>query len=199
MSSPSQTSDSVLVRRALDRQPGGATRIHGRYRRLVMAILSRLVRDPQVSEDLAQEAFLKAFLHLGRLRDRSRLASWLASIARRVFLVHLRAPWARGQEVASPDERLQEASGKAEGDPEVEMLARSARQEVESLPEPFRATLLARFFDELTIAEVARREGIEVPLAKYRVRRGLELLHKRLVASGDGPCPVEPEAGPSRS
>ncbi|MBI4862299.1 MAG: RNA polymerase sigma factor [Candidatus Riflebacteria bacterium] len=182
------TRDSVLVRRAIDRQPGGATRIHGRYRRFVMAILSRLVRDPQLSEDLAQEAFLRAFLHLGRLRDRSRLAAWLASIARRVLLIHRRAPWARGSEVPAADRWLDDAGRSPEGDPEELMLARSARGAVESLPSPFRETLLARFFDELPVAEVARRQGIDVPLAKYRIRQGLQLLRRQLLASGEQPA-----------
>jgi DNA-directed RNA polymerase specialized sigma24 family protein len=41
-----------------------------------------------------------------------------------------------------------------------------------------------RFYDDLPIAEIARRQGIDVPLAKYRIRHALELLRRKLEAAG---------------
>ena len=181
------TRDSVLVRKALGREKGGATRIHSRYRRLVHGILSGLVSDPAVTEDLAQEAFLRAFHYLDRLRDPSCLSAWLGCIARRVVLDFRRAPWARGEESPSLDRHMLEAQESPVPEPEEAALAREAGGLLHGLAEPFRTTLSQRFLEDLPVAEIAARQSIDVPLAKYRIRRGLELLRKQMLG-GDGPC-----------
>jgi len=193
MSEP--TRDSVLVRKALGREKGGATGIHDRYRRLVHGILSGLVDDPAVTEDLAQEAFLRAFRYLDRLRDPSCLSAWLGRIARRVVFDFRQAPWARGQESPTLDRELFEAQESPLPEPEETALAREAGGLLEGLDEPFRTTLRERFLEDRPIVEIARRQGIDVPLAKYRIRRGLDLLRRQMVsAAPEGRAACKPGA-----
>ncbi|MBI4860234.1 MAG: hypothetical protein HY815_08220 [Candidatus Riflebacteria bacterium] len=52
------------------------------------------------------------------------------------------------------------------------------------IPEPYRTTLTQRFYEELPLADVARLQGINLPLAKYRVRHGIKLLREKLVEAG---------------
>jgi RNA polymerase sigma-70 factor (ECF subfamily) len=67
------------------------TGIVQRHQARVFAILSRYERDPHKVEDLAQETFLKAWRALGRFdSDRAPFEHWLARIAVRVALDHLR-------------------------------------------------------------------------------------------------------------
>ncbi len=179
------TRDSVLVRKALNREKGGATRIHGRYRRLVHGILSGMVSDPSVTEDLAQEAFLRAFHYLDRLRDPSSLSAWLGRIARNVVLDFRQSPWARGEE--PPNEEAFEDRRSDAPEPEEAALAREAGGLLAGLAEPYRTTLSQRFLEELPIAEIAKRQGIDVPLAKYRIRRGLELVRRQMLAGESKP------------
>ena len=183
-----RTRDSVLVRKALVREKGGATGIHDRYRRLVHGILSGLVDDPGVTDDLAQEAFLRAFRYLDRLRDPSCLSAWLGRIARRVVFDFRQAPWARGQEAPVLEGELARETESATPCPEETALAREAGGLLEGLAEPFRTTLRERFLEDRAVADIAARQGIDVPLAKYRIRRGLELLRRQVTAEGARAC-----------
>jgi RNA polymerase sigma-70 factor (ECF subfamily) len=188
------TRDSVLVRKALGREKGGATKIHSRYRRLVHGILAGMVDDPAVTEDLAQEAFLRAFHYLDRLRDPSCLSAWLGKIARRVVFDFRRAPWARGQEVPAAGGEVLEFTESPQPEPEEAALAREAGGLLEGLAEPFRTTLSQRFLEDLQVADIARRQGIDVPLAKYRIRRGLELLRRQILEADSAKPPCAPES-----
>jgi len=91
-------------------------------RERVFAILGRYERDSQTVEDLAQETFVKAWKHLGQYQGRAPLEHWIARIAVRVALDHLRRrarrpevplsllgddalEWLRGPEDAAPAAR----------------------------------------------------------------------------------------------
>ena len=61
-----------------------------RFERPVLSLIVRMVRDPAVAEDLAQEAFVKAFRNLATFDRERRFASWLFKIAHNTTLDHLR-------------------------------------------------------------------------------------------------------------
>ena len=174
MAKNGETEDAILIQRALAREKNGATRIYGRYVRLVMSVLNRRVRDPQDADDLAQQTFARAFANLSKLRDVSSLKSWLATIAKRTFL----SGQAVGMEV--PVERLDETLASPGADPEADLGAMDIRREVEALASPYRQTLIQRLFDAMSLQDIARAQGIELSLAKFRVRQGLTLLKDRM-------------------
>jgi len=62
-------------------------RIQGTW---VLALLRKIVGDPQVSESLAQETFFKAFRSMTRFKDGTSLKVWLRTVARNTALDHLR-------------------------------------------------------------------------------------------------------------
>jgi RNA polymerase sigma-70 factor (ECF subfamily) len=74
-----------------------------RHQARVFAILSRYERDAQRVEDLAQETFLKVWRALDQFDGRAPLAHWIARIASRVALDHLRREQRRRQEIALPE------------------------------------------------------------------------------------------------
>ena len=55
-----------------------------------MSVIVRMVRDPVIAEDLAQETFVKAFRNLRRYDPQRKLASWLFKIAHNTAIDHLR-------------------------------------------------------------------------------------------------------------
>lgn len=174
------TRDGVLVVRALHGERNGATRLVARYQRLVTSHLARCVRDDDQARDLAQESFFQAFRNLKGLRDLEQFRSWLMRIAHRAFLAHRRVP-----PETPMDDELPEVAGRPDDDP-LERLSsgHDLRGLVEQLPEPYRTTVEQRFYGDLPIAEVARRQGIDVPLAKYRIRHAVELLRRALARLG---------------
>jgi RNA polymerase sigma-70 factor (ECF subfamily) len=82
--------DRELVRLALAGREDAYREIVERYQRPVYGLLLRMVRDPAQAEDLAQEAFVKAFSALPRYDPSHRLASWLFKIAHNAAIDHLR-------------------------------------------------------------------------------------------------------------
>ncbi len=61
-----------------------------RYERPVFSLIYRMVRDSTVSEDLAQDAFIKVLNHLDKYRPEFKFSSWLFKIANNVAIDHLR-------------------------------------------------------------------------------------------------------------
>lgn len=85
-----ETTDAVLVRRAIAGQPAAFGQLHHRYAGLVRAELRRRgVRSADV-DDLAQEVFTRAWLGLHRLRDRERFGPWVRRIAQNAVIDHHR-------------------------------------------------------------------------------------------------------------
>jgi RNA polymerase sigma-70 factor, ECF subfamily len=61
-----------------------------RYERPVFSLIFRMVRDREISEDLAQDTFIKVLNHIDRYRPEFKLSSWLFKIANNVAIDHLR-------------------------------------------------------------------------------------------------------------
>lgn len=61
-----------------------------RYERPVFSLIYRMVRDSTLSEDLAQDAFIKVLNHLDKYRPEFKFSSWLFKIANNVAIDHLR-------------------------------------------------------------------------------------------------------------
>src|SRR4029078_1458837 len=61
-----------------------------RYERPVFSVIFRMVRDREISEDLAQDTFVKVLNHIDRYRPEFKLSSWLFKIANNVAIDHLR-------------------------------------------------------------------------------------------------------------
>src|SRR5215216_8075128 len=61
-----------------------------RYERPVFSLIFRMVRDREISEDLAQDTFIEVLNHIDKYRPEFKLSSWLFKIANNVAIDHLR-------------------------------------------------------------------------------------------------------------
>ena len=82
--------DETLAIRAREGSPEAFARLVERYERPVFGLIVRLVRDPALAEDLAQEAFLRAWRALASFDPERRFASWLLRIAHNAAIDALR-------------------------------------------------------------------------------------------------------------
>lgn len=141
----------------------------------VRRLAARLVRDPAAAEDVAQDALVVAW---SRPPDRGvPLRSWLAGVVRRVASARRRGEARR--------EAREHAAARAEAVDAEHALERLELHErlvaaVRGLDEPYRSTLLLRFFDELDVATIARRHGVPPKTVHARIERALERLRVRL-------------------
>jgi RNA polymerase sigma-70 factor (ECF subfamily) len=138
-----------------------------------------LARDDAAAEDIVQDAFLKALRAIDQCRGNPK--AWLLAIVRNCF-----HDWARANRRYVPiDDEAEPAS------PEVLDQAASAigvRRLIESLPEPFRATLVLRELEELSYREIAEITAAPVGTVMSRLARARQMLAAMLGAND------EPEA-----
>lgn len=146
-----------------------------RHARWIRRLSGALLRDEAAAEDLAQETWLAA---LKRPPGGGRLRPWLREVARNFARRHQRGTARRA---------AREESARAPSEPEApdafaERLEAEQRvtRELAALAEPFRSTLMARYYDELEPAEIAARLGLPGGTVRWRLSRGLALLRERL-------------------
>jgi RNA polymerase sigma-70 factor, ECF subfamily len=136
-------------------------RLLARHRPPLVRLLTGVAGDLATAEDLAQEAFLLAFRHLGQLRDPARFYPWVRRLALRHALHRLR----RRREVAS--EAALEPDTPA--DPIRRAETRLAVHAVlQRLPVELRVTLILREMEQLDYQEIA--DALKIPLGTVRSR-----------------------------
>ncbi len=138
----------------------------------------RLVRDDARADDVAQQAWLAAV----RQPPSSDVAprAWLGGVVRN---------WVRrGYRDAARQRRREVAGARPEAQPSTaDMVARADAHRrvvnaVFALDEPYRSTVLARFFEDLPPRAIARRMGVPVETVRTRLKRALALLRAELDA-----------------
>jgi RNA polymerase sigma factor (sigma-70 family) len=145
------------------------------HREWLRGLAHRLVGEA-AADDLVQETWLAA---MRRPPDPSRpVRPWLAGVVRKLARMRARGEGRRArrqQEVARRDE-LPSTAELIEG---VDTQRRLA-QVVLELDEPYRTTLLLRYFHDLSAAEIARRQELPSGTVRWRLKRGLEEMRERL-------------------
>lgn len=160
------------------------------HERAVYRMALSYMKNEADAEDVAQEAFLKAFRNLSSFRAEAKFSTWLISItlneARNRLRRNATAPTdsidateEEGGHVSPallrdwrevPSEALERAEVK-------QMLQRA----VESLPEIYRCVFVLRDVEELSVNETAEALSISVPSVKVRLHRARLMLQKQLV------------------
>jgi RNA polymerase sigma-70 factor (ECF subfamily) len=148
----------------------------------IRALAVRLVRDDALAEDAVQETFARALE--SPPRGASKLRAWLARVVRNASLMRLRGEKRRRgrEQVASRPERL---SSPAEAAERIETQHRVI-EAVRGLDEPYRSVVVHRFFEGLTVAEIAALGESPEDTVRTRIRRALAKLRERLDESHGG-------------
>ncbi|MGP2492373.1 RNA polymerase sigma factor [Mesorhizobium sp. PUT5] len=181
--------DMELVRRAQAREAGAFREIMQRHNQRLYRIARGVVRNDGEAEDIVQEAYVRAFTHLGSFRGEAALSTWLSRIVINEALGRLRARRRREQAMA-PLRPAIEAHvipfplNPASDDPERTMAQRQILQLVEkatdNLPDIYRAVFVARVIEGLSMEETAEVLGIRPETVKTRLHRARVLVRKDL-------------------
>jgi len=166
---------------------GAADRFVRKFERLVWWTVRSFRLPESDAEDVVQNTWLRAFEHLGDVRDPERVSSWLVTIARRECLKLLR----NGKREVPGLE--QQAETRDERSPHPEKTALDARmndllwQHVNSLPASSRALVVALSSNEApAYAELARRNNIPIGSIGPTRMRSLRKLRTSLERDGLG-------------
>jgi len=180
--------DWDLVQRCLQGDSMAFADLVRRYERLVFRIAGGFLRDRGEVEDVAQEAFLKAYEALSGFRAGAPFGPWIAQIATRTCYDRLRARQRRG-EVAWDDLSLSEQSEArsfAAGRPADDTTAARdlAERALATLPPKDRQALMLADAMGHTAAEVGQMMGctaLAVRLRLHRARRAMRQAAERLL------------------
>jgi RNA polymerase sigma-70 factor (ECF subfamily) len=157
-------------------------RLVERYQRDVYRLCYRYVNNHHDANDMAQEAFLRAFRAIGKFRGESAFSTWLYRIAVNTCLNFRSARKPEASEL--PDSLPDRAETAAEAVERDEMHAR-VRGAVARLPEKQRATLILKVYHDLTHEEVAGILGSSIGTVKANLFHALGNL-RRLLAAPEG-------------
>lgn len=177
---PPRMDDAFLIQQTLAGNQQAFRLVVLRYQRPLFRFLGLLGFRGARAEDVAQEAFLRAFKALDSFDPtRAAFSTWLFTIARRLAISEWRRTQ-REQPMPVTGERLASHSP----DPAEHALLAERAQRVENalraLPEQLRTTFFLSQLEELSLEEVAELEGCAIGTVKSRVFRARERLRLAL-------------------
>ncbi|HZG68775.1 MAG TPA: bifunctional nuclease domain-containing protein [Herpetosiphonaceae bacterium] len=177
--------DTALVHdaRAGDKEAFGI--LLTRHRPMLLALCTRMLGDPVLAEDAAQEAAMQALLSLDRLQRPAQFGSWLSGIGLNICRTWLRY---RSRDAWSWEALMGgiHAPEPVDGEPGPAMLAEEAdlaaqvRAAVAGLPHGQRVTVLLFYLSGLTHAETAAALGVSVGAVKTRLHNARGTLRRQL-------------------
>jgi RNA polymerase sigma-70 factor (ECF subfamily) len=180
--------DLELVAEIRNGNLGAFEELMNRHSRRVYRTLIGILGNAEEARDAMQDTFLKAFQHLPGFEGRSKLSTWLVSIAGNTGIQRLRdrKPWESLDEFGSDSEdgfRPRQVQGWTE-DPEQLYSQAETRSLVESglmkLPAKYRVVVMLRDIEQLSTEESAATLNLGIPALKARLHRGRLMLREAL-------------------
>lgn len=180
--------DQELVRRV---QAGDQTAFNLlvlKYQHRVLKLVGRFVNDAAEAEDVAQEAFLKAYRALASFRGDSAFYTWLYRIAintaKNALVSQRRRPVDFDLDLQDPDQYDRHAKLKEADTPEGVLLTDEIRavveEAMEQLPEDLRTAIVLRELEGLSYEEIAEAMDCPVGTVRSRIFRAREAIDKKL-------------------
>jgi RNA polymerase sigma-70 factor (ECF subfamily) len=170
--------DRADVRRVLAGDADAFSGIVERWQQPLVTLAYRFCRHRGQAEDMAQEAFLRAFTRLDQWRGDAKFSTWLYAVALNVFRTATRREAARELSLENVEDPFV-SSDPVDG---IEARQREAlvRRMVGSLPRRYREAVILFYFLEQNVAEAAGVLGLPEGTFKARLHRGRALLKSRL-------------------
>ncbi|WP_062049194.1 RNA polymerase sigma factor SigW [Bacillus sp. JCM 19034] len=158
------------------------------YKDKVYQICYRMLGNVHEAQDVAQEAFLRAYTNIDRYDINRKFSTWLFRIATNVSIDRLRKK--------KPDFYLQDEVKGTEGVtlesqlaadeelPEDQVVTRElqdwVQHEINQLPVKYRTAIILKYIEDLSINEISEILDMPPATVKTRVHRGREALRKRM-------------------
>ncbi|MFS0784259.1 RNA polymerase sigma factor SigW [Bacillus sp. 1P06AnD] len=158
------------------------------YKDKVFQLCYRMLGNRHEAEDMAQEAFVRAFVNIHSFNIKRKFSTWLYRIATNLCIDRIRKK--------KPDYYLDAEIAGAEGlnmysqvasdtkmpEDEVESLELQDRiqKEILKLPEKYRTVIVLKYIEELSLKEIGEILDLPIGTIKTRIHRGREALRKQL-------------------
>lgn len=160
-----------------------------KYQRKIMRLLSRMVREPADVEDVAQEAFVKAYRALPQFRGDSAFYTWLYRIAINTARNWQAANSRRPQTVSTLENDEGETFSQIDSltdqsTPEslaaTRQIAQTVNDAINALPEDLRTAIVLREIEGMSYEDIASAMGCPIGTVRSRIFRAREAIAERL-------------------
>lgn len=168
-----QAYDGQLVAQAVRGDDRAFDALVARYRTRVFHLALSKVGGRETAFDIAQEAFVHAYLSLRTLREADKFGPWISGITANLCRMHLR----RSIEIPTPPEAFENLTAPREADPNAAL----AREALEKLPNGTRSAAMLFFVERMKQAEIAHFLGISLAAVKSRIRDARAILQKEMI------------------
>lgn len=183
-----EQSDLELVRRAQRGERGAFDLLVLRYQHKVVKLVARLLRDRTEAEDVAQEAFVKAYRALGSFRGDSAFYTWLYRIAvntaRNTLASRQRRPLQYEAGLSEGEQAAVDSRMRHVDTPEANALSDEIHETVNraigDLPEDLRTAIVLREVEGLSYEEIAAAMDCPVGTVRSRIFRAREAIDRIL-------------------
>jgi RNA polymerase sigma-70 factor, ECF subfamily len=148
----------------------------------------RMLGNAHEAEDIAQEAFIRAYVNIHSFDEKRKFSTWLYRIATNLTIDRIRKrkpdyyldAEIKGTEGLNMYSQMAD-EGRLPGE-EVESmeLQRYIHQEISELPPKYRSIIMLRYLEEFSLQEISDILDIPLGTVKTRIHRGREALRKRL-------------------
>ena len=181
--------DRQLVERAQRGDKHAFELLVSKYQRRLLRLLSRFIRDAGEVEDVAQEAFIKAYRALPTFRGDSAFYTWLYRIGINTAKSHLAATGRRAPTVTAYDAEQAEVFDDSEqlrdiNTPEnilmSKQIAATVNAAMDGLAEELRASISLREMEGLSYEEIAAIMNCPVGTVRSRIFRAREVIAEKL-------------------
>ncbi|HDP89044.1 MAG TPA: RNA polymerase sigma factor RpoE [Thioalkalivibrio sp.] len=159
-----------------------------KYQHKIVNLVSRYVHDPHTAQDVAQEAFIKAYKGLARFRGDSAFYTWLYRIAINTAKNYLVAQSRRTPTTDVDAQEAEQYGGdsalKEYASPERQLLSEEIEKTIfdaiEALPDDLRTAITLRELEGMSYEEIAEAMDCPIGTVRSRIFRAREAIDRRL-------------------
>ncbi|MBM6616196.1 RNA polymerase sigma factor SigW [Bacillus suaedaesalsae] len=158
------------------------------YKDKVYILCYRMLGNSHEAEDIAQEAFIRAYINIDSYNIDKKFSTWLYRIATNLSIDRIRKKKpdfyldaeVKGTEGLTMYSQVASDTPLPEEEVESLELQQSVQEEILKLPEKYRAVIVMKYIEELSLKEISDILGLPISTIKTRIHRGREALRKQL-------------------
>ena len=185
--------DAELTKKLKCGEPAAVVELYNTYfDRIYSLVFNQVGRDQDVAQDIVQETFLAALKSAGKFRGRSKIYTWLYSIASKKVADFYRRQKREAKYQTEPTNNAVELAPTSDSESlilstlEFEVTHRAVQETLSSLPWHYRQVLLLKYVEEMPVSEISQIVGRSPKSIEGLLTRARRELRAKLTAQDEG-------------
>ncbi|TLX70663.1 RNA polymerase sigma factor [Labilibacter sediminis] len=172
----SNPSDKIIIRQISQGDVSAYSILVERYQNMAFTLALSITKSNEDAEEVAQDAFIKAYKNLGSFKGKSKFSTWLYKIVYRTALSKVRINKMQWQPLDSKNESVVAENKKLE----IQDRKKIIKLAIQRLKEDEGFLLILYYYKELNIEELAESTGLSVSNIKVKLFRARKNMYEQL-------------------